>query len=92
MGDNHFDDYKLIEHKENQGTVKNLRSGLENCSGKYVRDVGPGDMFYTRNALREIYDFMERKQCDSCFCRLQGFTEENGNLLKKNYFQTLNAL
>ena len=90
MADNNFDDYKLIEHKENQGTVKNLISGLENCSGKYVRDFGPGDMFYTRNALREIYDFMERKQCDSCFCRLQGFTEENGNLLKKNYVHPFN--
>lgn len=90
MKENNFSEYKLVGHDKNQGTVKNLISGLENCSGKYVRDFGPGDMFYTRNALRDIYEFMETKQCDSCFCRMQGYIEENGDLVKRDYVHPFN--
>lgn len=80
-----FTNYKMIGHEKNQGTVKNLISGLENCSGKYVRDFGPGDMFYTKDSLKRLYEFMEKKQCDSCFCRVQGYTEKNGTLVRKQY-------
>ncbi len=45
MKEHKFFNYKMVGHDKNQGTVKNLISGLENCSGKYVRDFGPGDMF-----------------------------------------------
>ena len=90
MEEKNFSAYKLVGHDKNQVTVKNLISGLENCSGKYVRDFGPGDMFYTRNALKDIYEFMEIKQCDSCFCRVQGYVEKKGVLIKRDYVHPFN--
>ena len=60
MKEHKFFNYKMVGHDKNQGTVKNLISGLENCSGKYVRDFGPGDMFYTKDSLKKLYEFMEK--------------------------------
>lgn len=85
MKEHKFFNYKMVGHDKNQGTVKNLISGLENCSGKYVRDFGPGDMFYTKDSLKKLYEFMEKKQCDSCFCKVQGYIEKNGTLTEKEY-------
>ncbi len=54
-----FTNYKLLPHDENHGTVKNLIAGTEAASGEYIRDFGPGDMFYARDTLGKVYKFMK---------------------------------
>ena len=53
-----FDNFKLVAHEKNQGTVKNLIDGVKACSGKYVRDFGPGDAFYNEKSLGRLYKFL----------------------------------
>lgn len=49
---------KFIENKLNQGTVKNLYSGLLHASGKWVKFISPGDMLFGTNSLRSWVDNM----------------------------------
>lgn len=76
-----FKKYVLLPHEENVGTVKNLIRGLEKCSGKYVRDFGPGDAFYSMDTLERVYNFLEDNQYESCFGLMRGYSrKENGEL------------
>lgn len=70
---NGFDRYKLVEHNENQGTVKNLISAVEHCEGEYVRDFGPGDMFYAEDTLAKLADFLDSNKADICFGLMRGY-------------------
>ncbi len=83
---NNFENYILIPHTENQGTVKNLISGLSKASGKYVRDFGPGDTFYNVNTLSKIYSFMEDKECDACFGLMRGYYMDEDNNMQYGDF------
>ncbi len=76
---NDFDNYTLVSHEENQGTVKNLISGLNKSSGKYVRDFGPGDTFYNKDTMAKIYNFMEDRKCDACFGLMRGYYMDEDN-------------
>ena len=58
-----FTRYKFITHAENRGTVKNLISGVGAAEGKYIRDFGPGDMFYSRDTLGKVYQYMTETDC-----------------------------
>lgn len=74
-----FTKYVMLPHEENVGTVKNLIHGLEKCSGKYVRDFGPGDAFYSEDTLERVYHFMEDNQYEACFGLMRGYSrKENG--------------
>lgn len=79
MKKNEFEKYKLIKHEKNVGTVKNLLSAVEAASGKYIRDFGPGDLFYNEKSLGRLYDFMEREQCEACFGLVRGYYNDNQN-------------
>lgn len=85
--ENHFSNYQLVGHEKNQGTVKNLISGLKHATGKYVRDFGAGDAFYNEETMAQIYEFMEKYQYEGCFGLLQGFRfNEKGGLEKRDYY------
>ncbi|MDE7434621.1 MAG: glycosyltransferase family 2 protein [Lachnospiraceae bacterium] len=74
-----FTRYRLVEHAKNQGTVKNLLDGVEHSSGKYIRDFGPGDLFYHAHTLQRVYDFMEGSGCEACFGLMRGYcVQEDG--------------
>lgn len=60
--DCNFSDYKIVENSVNQGTVKNLLSAVEVSDGEYVKAIGPGDLLYSENTLREWIDDMKRKK------------------------------
>lgn len=46
-----FSNYFLLEHKENQGTVKNVLDAIKLAKGEYVKLIGQGDLLYRENTL-----------------------------------------
>lgn len=55
-----FPNYTLICSQENHGTVCNAISGLENCKGKWVKDISPGDALYDDRCLAQWIECCER--------------------------------
>ncbi len=65
--ENNFGNYKLVSNKENQGTVKNFLSGLEVCSGQYVKPLSPGDFFYSYLSLYNALQFIKSNKASVYF-------------------------
>lgn len=78
-----FADYHLVGNETNQGTVKNLLSGLSRTSGKYVKFIGAGDALYEEQTLQKVYDFMEENQYECCFGLMQGFQRKHADSVVK---------
>lgn len=78
-----FRNYTLVNNRENQGTVKNLLTGINQSYGKYIKDIGPGDLLYDENTLGKLYDFMESNKIESTFGLIQGYVYQNGIRKKK---------
>jgi len=74
-----YERYQLISHKENQGTVRNLISALECAKGMYVKDFGPGDMFYDKYSLAKLYDYFINENCDICMGLYKAYYKNNEN-------------
>lgn len=64
---NNFEDYKIIKNKENQGTVKNLFSGIKQAVGKYVYFISPGDCLFDDCVLHDFYEFCEKNNSKLAF-------------------------
>ena len=77
-----FDNYSLVLNEENQGTVKNLISGLEAAKGRYVRDFGPGDLFYNSKSLARVYTHLQKTNSKGCFGLMRGYYEDDTKKLK----------
>lgn len=76
---NKFVNYKLIGNEKNQGTVLNTLSGVLASTGKYVKDISPGDCLYKQDTLRKWYDYMEAEKlawsfCDVIYYKMKGNT------------------
>lgn len=63
-----FMNYKIINNKTNEGTVKNFYYGLQNASNEYVKDISPGDMLYGDYSLRDWLRYVIEKKADWSFC------------------------
>lgn len=59
--------YKLIDNKENVGTVKNYIKALESATGKYVMATSPGDMLFDEYVLHDFFLYAEKQKCSICF-------------------------
>ncbi len=64
-----FEDYKLVESKENRGTCINYYGGVKLAEGKYVKGISPGDYFYDENVLNNWFVFLETNNVDLSFGR-----------------------
>lgn len=84
---NNFNKYKMVSNKKNQGTVKNIISGLEHATGKYVKLFGAGDAFFDENTMSDLYDFMEKNHSECCFGLIEGYClRENKTISKVPYW------
>lgn len=93
-----FRNYKLIFNPFNQGTVKNIISGLNVARGKYIKPIGAGDKFSKNSVLEDIFSYMEKNKCSYLFTNMNIFSMKNGKkimhshlsipLLKKKYINS----
>ena len=74
----HFQNYKLIDNKRNQGTVQNLLSALDVSNGKFVKCISPGDCLYNENTLLLCKRYMEKKHQLVCFGKSIYYSIEDG--------------
>lgn len=77
--ENGFNRFKLIEHKENQGTVKNYFDGIKAASGKYVKLISPGDALFSEDTLSEWLDFINESGRRWSFAEAVFYLNEDGN-------------
>ena len=63
-----FYDYSFVANQVNQGTVKNVISGVSRASGKYVKLISPGDCFSGKSALKNWVQDIEKKGSSISFC------------------------
>ncbi len=80
-----FDRYTLVMNKENQGTVKNLISGLEASGGEFVRDFGAGDLFYNETVLERLYDFMKAGDHEAAAGLIKGFSVTEKGIIARRF-------
>lgn len=73
--------YQYIRNEKNQGTVLNFYSGIVQANGKYIKPISPGDFLYDSDTLRNIFDFMEKKQAQVAFGKaVHYYQDENAKL------------
>lgn len=62
-----FTNYKILVHKKNIGTVKNMLSALKEAVGIYVKTISPGDYLYNNTSLYRMMNFMKENNLTLCF-------------------------
>ena len=82
FADKSFANYKLVENKENQGTVKNLLSGLNAASCDFIKPISPGDFFYSKKSLKMAEDFIiqDNKEASAYFGRTAYYNFKDNKL------------
>lgn len=61
------ENYRVLEHKENQGTVGSCISAVREATGAYVFLTSPGDYLYDAYVLRDFLRFSQEHNCQLCF-------------------------
>lgn len=81
-----FNNYKLIKHEINVGTVRNCYDAFIEAKGEYLFGVSPGDMLYNETTLYELYKFAKINNADTCFGHAVYYNNNNKlNILSKKY-------
>ena len=81
MQEANFTNYRFVKNLQNQGTVKNLLSGIKDVKSKYVKVISPGDFFYNDSTLERMVAFAERNPAAFYFCnRLSYSVDENAGI------------
>lgn len=77
-----FYNYKLVKLEENRGTVINILNGVSNASGKYIKVISPGDFLYNNHILREIFDYVNKRDAKIAFGDVVPFSYKDKQILQ----------
>lgn len=77
---NSFNNYRIINQKENNGTVINCLNAAKNAQGKYLFLTSPGDIIYDDMTLADFFNFAEKNNYEICFGNAIFYNLENNNL------------
>ncbi len=55
-----FSNYKLINNKKNNGTIKNIISAMKYANGKYIKLLAPGDLLVGKTLLDDWCNKLEQ--------------------------------
>lgn len=62
-----FKNYKICKNGKNEGTVRNIDSGLKVCEGQYIKLISPGDLLYGKECLKNWLLFLKENQVEMSF-------------------------
>ena len=79
---NNFFAYRFVANQQNQGTVKNTVSALQNVESKYVKLISPGDFLYDENVLAEFVDFAEKNPAAAYFGNAVYYSVDSNDVVK----------
>jgi glycosyltransferase involved in cell wall biosynthesis len=74
-----FNDYSLICHDKNQGTLKNYYDGLRVAKGEYVKLISPGDALFCEKTLNMWLSFLKKSDRSWSFGEAVYYSTENGD-------------
>ncbi|WP_290146303.1 glycosyltransferase family 2 protein, partial [uncultured Dubosiella sp.] len=81
-----FSNYKMIFNKVNKGTLRNFYQASLLASGKYLKPIGAGDLLYGPKTLKNVINYMEENDFNSCFGLTKKFyIEEEGEIRIKEF-------
>lgn len=72
------DNYQLLEHEENCGTVRNCFDAVCTARGEYVFLTSPGDLLFDSYVLRDLYRFAREYHAPLCFGNAVFYNTEGG--------------
>lgn len=75
-----FEDYLIIEHEHNLGTVNNLYSGIIKSTGEYCYGMSAGDILYDETTLESFVRHCRENNIDICFGNAVYYKNENNNI------------
>lgn len=78
-----FENYKIIRHTTNMGTVSNYYDGLVQASGEYIYGISPGDYFYNSTVISELYNFCIKNNINMCFGEAVSYEIVNDEVVLK---------
>lgn len=73
-----IEDYQLMEHAENRGTVQSCYSAIGAARGEYVFLTSPGDLLFDPLVLHDLYGFARKQQAPLCFGNAVYYTNGDG--------------
>lgn len=78
---NKFQSYLLVDNEVNQGTVKNVISGLNVAKGLYGISIGSGDALYSEHILSDLNDFIMKTGYEMFFGLSRTYHEREGKII-----------
>lgn len=76
--DRNFTDYVLVSNKDNQGTVKNIVSGLDRANGIYLKTISPGDYLDNELVLTTWINELKNSKRKWSFSNAVFYKSQNG--------------
>lgn len=67
MDSHGFENYRIVMHEKNLGTVNNLLRTKDMAGGKYIKPISPGDFLYNENTLSDVLSFMDAWNAKAAF-------------------------
>ena len=67
--------------EENRGTVVNTNSAYRLAQGEYLKDLSPGDVLASPDALTRYKEALDASGCRICFARIEG-VKEDGTIVR----------
>jgi len=80
-----FTNYKIIVNSSNVGTVRNILGALEIADGTYIKTIGSGDLLYSSDTLRKLYEFSQLRDIDLAFGKVKTFSLEEGHVTTRPF-------
>ena len=72
------ENYRLLEHRENRGTVESCLSAVKEAAGQYVFLTSPGDYLFDEYVLRDLCAFADKQNAKLCFGNAVFYNAEDG--------------
>lgn len=80
---NGFNNFRLVLHDSNQGTVRNVISGLDECTGQYVKLISPGDFLAGKYVLKKWVEQIKETNTVVSFCDAIYYSMNNNKVIIK---------
>jgi len=75
-----FSDYKIVINSSNVGTVRNILGVHGVADGEFIKVIGAGDMLYSSDTLRKIYEFSRSRKTNFAFGKIKAFSLEGADI------------